>query len=148
MEYCQTVHLMNSTHLRAESCQATTLLRTINSMRTRKAHHEFFLLPVAPRDCRVPVKLLADFRYQKGYKRRPSTNGLFVFIWWLLPTPPQKKPQNRHSEAPGLEKNHKPLLSWITVVPEKSLLSKILCAYNILCGHPSPSFPFGMSWRE
>lgn len=106
----------------------------------------FSLLPTAPKTWRVPVKLLADFRYQKGCKRRPPSNGLIVFIWWLLPTSPQNKPPNKHSEAPVLEKDHKPLLSWITVVPEKSLLSKRLCASY--CGPSAPSFPFSMFGKE
>lgn len=54
----------------------------------------------------------------------------------IPPSPsPKNKPQDKHPGTPDTEKDHKPLLSRITVVREKSLLSKFSCFL------PRPSFP-------
>lgn len=105
----------------------------------------FFLLPIAPRTCCGPVRLLANSRYQKGYQRK-ATEERPICLDLMTPPPLKNKPQNKYSEAPDIKKDHKPLLSRITVFPEKSLLSRIPRASY--CGHPSPCFSFSMFWRE
>lgn len=43
----------------------------------------------------------------------------------MTPPLPPNKPKNKHLEAPDRQKDHKPLLSQITVLPETRLLNKI-----------------------
>lgn len=90
--------------------------RTINSLRRRKACCLFFLLPTAPSTCCVPAKVFANSRYQKGYKGKPPSNCLFVLLCRLLPLP-------KINPKINIQKHHKPQLSRITVVHEKSLLN-------------------------
>lgn len=105
----------------------------------------FFLLPTAPRTCCVPVRLLANSRQQKGYQRKAAEERP-ICLDLMTPPSPKNKPPNKHPEASDIKKDHKPLLSRITVFPEKSLLSQIPCASQ--CGHPSPRFSFSMFWRQ